>query len=383
MSRIEFLPIPMNTHLHQVLDCFVRMDVEGLRELLIPEFLYSDVPKDAFLESLDRFFENFRKSAAPFSHLLYYPGACCHHSCDPHLGRQGFKFVTSEGDYFNLRFILEVDSSGKESVKDIFTCYRFVTNEWVDNLGKEYQFWVYEDDKESVVRKPNHSILLSQAQEAFANWKEKLECRPTTVAEIQAWLSRYINTYEEIGGYKGYGYEAVWKWDDFLKTYHDLKRYVYFLESFQADLAPYSQLINSGKKLPEEDLLRWILDIETRLEERGFSYIFGCSFLLKEYADFYEVEINSSTTVRLEDSLALSVDQLIHWFENERKILLDHYFSLTTTEVDEFLEHTQEPWQLYEVGALLSYHLDIREKFRKEGIFIPFGMGCGRISDQK
>ena len=48
----------MNTHLEQVLDCFVRMDVDGL-DILLQEPTYYDVPKEIFLERLKAFFGPF------------------------------------------------------------------------------------------------------------------------------------------------------------------------------------------------------------------------------------------------------------------------------------------------------------------------------------
>jgi hypothetical protein len=64
----------MSAHLEKVLDCFVRMDVEGLGLLLSDQFTYSDEPKDKFLEALMQLFNDYRSENPGYFWELYRLG---------------------------------------------------------------------------------------------------------------------------------------------------------------------------------------------------------------------------------------------------------------------------------------------------------------------
>ena len=114
-----------------------------------------------------------------------------------------------------------------------------------------------------------------------------------------------------------------------------------------------------------------ILDIERRMELR-YTVIHGPGFDMTDRTDFGELGINCRTSLTLRGDLTRALMDFRTWFVKERSMLLSKYFSLTAGERDSFLETADNPFQLYQVGTMLSFHLQTRERFRKQGVFIPF-----------
>ena len=232
-------------------------------------------------------------------------------------------------------------------------------------------FWVYEEDKRGTTVPEQYPILLHQARKAMAEWKELLAEGPLVLLQIHAWLRTHELTYWDAGGWFGLQ-EGTWRWDEFLSSYQDLALFVAFIEEFEAERICY--LSGDYEGLSEEKLIPLILDIERRMELR-YTVIHGTDFDIQVQADFSQLCINCRTTFALEGTLLTAIQAFRVWFEQERSKLLLQYFALTSTERDEFLETADSPFELYQVGTMLSFHLQTRERFRKQGIFIPFWLG--------
>jgi hypothetical protein len=44
---------------------------------------------------------------------------------------------------------------------------------------------------------------------------------------------------------------------------------------------------------------------------------------------------------------------------------------MTEGEVDQFMEYAKNLYEIYSEITLLSYHPEVRDRFRKQGIYIP------------
>lgn len=367
----------MTPALTQVLACFENLDSEGLQVLLREDLLYTDVPKQQFLSRIAEFFDDFKNDVIPTQRLNVFPGACCNNSCDPHLGRTAFRFVGEMGVFFDLRFILAIDENGNEFVKDIYPCHYVVTNEKVNGIDHPKFFWVYEDDKVTTRLSSNHSLLVKLAEDAYHEFKVLFERKIVSLAEIKSWLVRHETTYLEIGGFKE-DYLLHWKWDAFLRTYHDLRKLYSFLTEFSLDFEIAKEI--ETNPVHEDKLLNYISSLEERLEGT-YLKLYGSVFNITRQKDHFEICVELSTTLFLENEELGKLSYFLNWFEQERDKLIAKYFTLTTSELEEFEEHTRSAYELYQVRKSLAYHLSIRERFRKQGLFIPYNLGDHLISD--
>ena len=361
----------MLTYLDRILDCFALRDRMGLEDLLAPEYTYYEVSKANFLGRLEEFWKEWEASSSLTNPLQVIPGSCCNKACQNHLGKTAYQFRSPDGKSLDLRFVLEQDVQGTFIVKDIYPCHDLLTFERIEGPNSQLTFWVYEDDKRGTELPENYPILLHQAQEGLANWKELMAQGPVHVSQLHDWLRRHEMTYQDCGEWIDLG-EIVWRWDAFLRTYHDVELFVSFVEEFEADLICFQ--VGDYVALTEEQLLPLILDIERRMELR-YTVIHGTDFEMVDLTDFGELCINTHTSLTLEGDLIRVLIDFRDWFAQERRNLLCKYFSLTAGERDAFLETCDSPFDLYQVGTMLSFHLQTRERFRKQGVFIPFYPG--------
>jgi len=361
----------MLTQLDRILDCFARMDRTGLEDLLSPNFTYYEVSKDNFLDRLDDFWKDWRTKGSYFDALEVIPGSCCNKACQNHLGKTAYQFRSPDGKSLDLRFVLEQDVQGNFIVKDIYPCHDLLTFERIEGPNSQLTFWVYEDEKRGTELPENYPILLHQAQEGLANWRELIAQGPVYVSQLHDWLRRYEMTYQDCGEWIDLG-EIVWRWDGFLHAYHDVELFVSFVEEFEADIHCFA--LGQYRVLTEEQLLPLILDIERRMELR-YTVIHGTDFDISIRSSFGEVCVNCRTPFALEGDLLADIQAFRDWFQQERAKLLVQYFALTAAERDAFLETADNPFELYQVGTMLSFHIQTRERFRKQGVFIPFRLG--------
>ena len=358
----------MLTHLDRILDCFARMDRTGLEDLLSPDFTYYEVSKDNFLDRLEDFWKDWRKKESYFDALEVIPGSCCNKSCQNHLGKTAYQFRSPDGKSLDLRFVLEQDVQGNFIVKDIYPCHDLLTFERIEGPNSPLCFSVYEDDKRDTKLPDNYPILLSQTQKGLSDWKKLLCQGPLELSQLHNWLRDYENAYQDCGGWIDLG-DTVWRWDEFLRTYNDVELFISFVEEFEAERICF--VVGDYTDLSEEQLLPLILDIERRMELR-YTVIHGTDFDMTDRTDFGELGINCRTSLTLRGDLTRALMDFRTWFVKERSMLLSKYFSLTAGERDSFLETADNPFQLYQVGTMLSFHLQTRERFRKQGVFIPF-----------
>jgi hypothetical protein len=367
----------MASNLNLVLNCFKNLDAEGLEMLLHDEHTYYDVSKEAFLTRLREFFNDFKTDIIPTRELQVFPGACCNKSCDLQLGRTAYRFLGAMGVFFDLRFTLATDESENEFVKDIYTCHDLVTNERAKGIDHPTFFWVYEDDKVTTTLRQNHALLVKQAEAAFASYNLYFHNAIICLVEIKSWLDLHETTYQEIGGFKD-DFLIHWRWDPFLKVYHDMHKLYSFLQEFSLDFEIAKEI--ETNPVAENKLLNYITSLEERLEGT-YLMLYGSIFNITRKKDHFEACIELSTTLLLEDQELGNASYFLNWFDKERDKLIAKYFAFTSSELEEFQETTTSPFEVYQVRKSLSYHLAIRERFRNQGIFIPYNLGDHLISD--
>jgi hypothetical protein len=361
----------MASHLEKVLDCFVRMDVEGLELLLSDQFTYSDVSKEKFLEAAEILFQDYRNEDPPTFQFQIFPGACCNKSCDLHLGTTAYRFLGASEVYTDIRFILEEKFGEGSVVKDIHNCNQLMTYEFLPEVQMQRMLWVFEDDKITTQLPPDYVFHLSQAITAESSWKNKTKDFPIQLIEVRSWLAVHENLFHDLGGYPA-SHEIIWKWDKFLVLFSNLTKFVQFLDDLEPHLQKFSEI--NRQKLPESELLPWIVEVEKLLEKK-YSKVYGWFYELENLGTAWHITIYFNTRFQTEDPLITELKDFLSWFEKERKRLFDHYFSMTSGEVDQFIDQAKYPYEIYRVITLVSYHLEIRERFKKQGIFIPFDLG--------
>lgn len=361
----------MATNLEKVVDCFVRMDVEGLNFLLKDEFTYSDVSKEKFLEAVQIFFQDYKNEDPPTTQFQVFPGACCNKSCDLHLGTTAYRFIGANGVYTDLRFIIEENVEKESVVKDIYNCNQLITNEFSPEVQIQWMLWVFEDYKITTQLSPDYAFHLSQALAAESSWKMKTKDISIQLADARSWLAVHENLYHDLGGQPP-SFENIWKWDRFLVLYSNLTKFVQFLDDLEPHLQKFLDI--KDRELPESELLPWIVEVEKLLEKK-YTKVYGWFYELENLGTAWHITIYFNTRFQTEDQVITDLKDFLSWFEKERKRLFDHYFSMTSGEVDQFIDQAKYPYQIYRVITLVSYHLEIRERFKKQGVYIPFDLG--------
>lgn len=368
----------MNTHLDQVLDCFIRMDVNGLELLLINQFTYSDVSKEKFLEAVGKLFHDYRNEDPPTLEFQIFPGTCCNKSCDLHLGTTAYRFIGASEVYTDIRFIQEEKVGEGIVVKDIYNCNQLITNEFSPEVQMQRMLWVFEDDKITTQLPPDYSFHLSQAITAESSWNNKTKDKSIQIADVRSWLDANENLFQDLGGHPP-SFEIIWKWDKFLKLFSNLEKFIQFLDDLEPHVKKFLDV--RDRKLPEPELLSWIVEIEKLLEKK-YTKVYGWFYEKEKRGFAWHITIYFNTRFQTEDRVITDLQDFLSWFEKERKRLFDHYFSMTSGEVDQFIDQAKYPYEIYRVITLVSYHLEIRERFKKQGVFIPFDLARGLDLEQ-
>lgn len=361
----------MISQLDLVLDSFSRMDLESLEDLLLDDLTYSEVPKEIFLRQLCLVFQEF-KERNPDLHLQVFRGSCCSRGCSFHLGTDGFRFFGADGDHLDLRFILKNKENGDVIIQDIFPCSRLISFELGPKLGKRLSLWFYEDDDPASKLSPKLLVARGKALEAEKNWQKKFQNNRVTLSEIRDWVMIHETTHQDISDDRGIK-DGKWKWDKFLILYSHLKAFLLFCDLFADDIEVWKD--HQESSMEDDALLKWVLDVEERLEDNWYYELSDDVFEFRSEDSHWEVTLLSQTKIILSEQIFGDYASFLEWFQEERARLVKYYFALTAEELDEFWESDPEPYFCYRVEKRLSYHLGIRNDFRKNGIFLPFGLG--------
>lgn len=350
----------MKTYLQLILDCFAVMDIDGLRLYLKDEFEYQNTSKEVFLDKIEVLFEKLKKSGD--SSLKVSAGTCKNSECNPDSIRSGYRFIGNHSkNFFDLRVITSGDGLDQAiDIIDIFDCDSFDTFENTGELGEKFSVLIYFDEEVRFYKSPEFLIYRRKALESF----EELFTTPIKTVKLETvenWLSLNRLTADyilendsdlEILSWMRFSYEYGWL-DSLLQTIQNLN---------QADI----QLVIENDA--EERLIEKILHIEMILET-GYNF---CRVLQKEGRSY---SLNYCKMLLIVGNEINKIGGfLVEIFQPLQKSLVEKYFALTEDEIDKILE--LEDLEETDLNLdLLSTHLNIREKAKMNGEWIPYYLG--------
>jgi hypothetical protein len=336
------------------------MDIELLEDLLDPTISYSDVPTKLFLERLEEAFESFRKEGDTY--LTAQPGSCCNQYCNPDLIRTAYRFV---GDrtrlYLDLRFITEMTEDFKDHhIKDIICCSSMQCFQPLDWYASDINVCFYDDEEVNFPKTPELDIHLEKQKKAM--YELKCNSSQMTESELRFWLLNYQTSYDFFQPFRKW--EIYYSWGSFLMTYNS---YIEQLKEIELIInLQFLEEICRENPTSEESLIQKITKIEQILIELKLENLIWVwknkdLYYFKKY-DFYLV-----------DGIFDEFAKLWDWFKPRQLELLEKYFAFTSDETKEFCTGG-DYFSCVNSIYTLSFHLNIREKSRKNGSPIPFGL---------
>ena len=302
---------------------------------------YQDTTKTIFLQKLKEVFKDFLQED---NKLIPYEGKCKSDECS-NKNKKGIAFVGNKsGRYIN--FIIEENEDG--SVKDIYTCSDFCTNEnAVDKNKKQLSFTIYKD--ENVGFNPSNAFtFLNNKSISAINELKQLNNTEFSKEQIIAWVKDYEETYNSMTWvnmfYKDHS--------PFYKYYHHIKKIYEFIKIEEE--ASFALEEFSSVNLNEEiQLLKWLVKYEHLYYELILlcanivteeSLQTGNSLLHKDYTVYFKTNILQN---------CIDLQELIdkHYYEK-----LNKYNTLSQEEQENQIPFDDD----YEKTSSLKYHLQIR-----------------------
>lgn len=352
----------MNFYFNQVLDAFSKMNAQLLGELLDPNQTYQNVNHTVFIRKMEELFREFRDQGDEY--LEVQSGNCCELSCNPDLIRTAYRLVgNNTRNYLNFRFITEPTADLRDHlIKDIFECNFLRCHEPKDWYGVEVSLWIYDDEKPDFYLNPDELIHTEIALRAEAEMAIK---EHYYLHEVRTWLEKYRSTFDFIFENTFEKPDRRMRWESFFYRFQSFERYLMFFEAWEKTLLV--ETYQNKIELPEEVLIEVILDAEKLIidqdqewihymltPENGYKIPYGPPYYLGGIADLF-----SETWA---------------WFKPQQCRLVEKYFALTDWEVEEFMDSLDVIDPEGRIKSL-TFHLEVREKAKKAGKEIPFGLG--------
>ena len=353
----------MDFYLNQVLHAFSRMDSELLEELLDANQTYQDMLMPVFVSKLAWRFEYMKKRGDAF--LIVEKGHCCNLDCNPDLNRTAYRFIGNHTrDHMDFRFALDVSDDGKTYlIKEIFECYYFNFGRNEEAYGDHLILQIYDDDKKSFYLSPDEQIHIQIALQAVEEMKPTGEY--IHIDELITWTYKYRRTFDFIIESLNVDSFRLLSWDPFFELFEEYDGYLSLFEKWSQ--LPLVELSRSEEDLSEEELIQVLCDAEKVIDEDGHHYVYH---VLKA-EEGYRIHCDRS---KLIGGNADIFSETFPWLLNMQKPLVKKYYALTESETIQFLDTTDVPDPLASV-QMLSFHLEVRERARKQGEIIPFGLG--------
>ena len=321
-----------------------EMDSAALKLILDDEVNYQDTTKIIFLKKLNEIFIKFKETDTA---LIPHKGKCCSEKCN--FNAAGVSFIgNNSGNYLNL--IIEQNNNG--SIKDIYDCHKFCTDNDVKDLMKnEINITVYIDEQVNFNPSSHYLELKKECISAVNELKKEkvlLEVNLITKKEITNWFNKYQSLYQSFEVPPLFFKEE----DTFYWIYCSVKSLFEFI-ILEEEAA---QALNEYKKVDlnqEIQLLKWLVKYEQfhydlillhpdSISENGINT--GVEKLHKELDTYYSIEIIKNC-IDLEN------------------ILDKHYYTMLnkyTTETDEEKEDQSPFDDNYDEMESLKYHLEKR-----------------------
>ena len=324
-----------------LINAISEMDCKAIELILEDNVSYQDTTKSIFLQKLKEVFTDFQKED---NKLIPYEGKCISDKCT-NKNKKGIAFVGNKsGRYIN--FIIEQNEDS--TVKDIYTCSVFCTNENVINENKrKLDITVYNDEKVTFTPSSSYNYLKNKSITALNEIKQLNNCE-ISKEEIITWIKSYEELYNSmnwINNFYKHHYSFYWLY------YHINEIYNFLMIENEAKIAidefKYINLDN------EIDLLKWLVKYEHLYYELILlcanivteeSLQTGNSLLHKDYTVYFKTNI-------LQNCIDLQELLEKHYYEK-----LNKYNTLSQEEQENQMPFDDD----YEDASSLKYHLQIR-----------------------
>ena len=319
-----------------------EMNSKALELILEDDVSYQDTTKTIFLQKLKEVFKDFQKED---NKLIPYKGKCNSGECT-NKNKKGIAFVGNKsGRYIN--FIIEENENG--SVKDIYRCSDFCTNEkTIDENKKQLNFTVYKDEK--VNFKPSAYYISSNKKSISAiNYLNQFNKTEISKDQIITWVKQYEEFYNSLDWFD-LSYKNISPFDSCF--YHINGVYEFIIIEDEAAIA-----LEEFKSVNLEDeiqILKWLVK---------FEYLYYKLILLHPNI-VSEESLKSGKIILYKDFNVYFKTEILQNCINLQELFDKYYYEKLnkyTTQSQEEQENIIPFDDDYERTSSLKYHLQIRE----------------------
>lgn len=350
----------MDFYLDSVLDAFSKMDARLIGDLLDPQYKYTyeEVSLETLKNRLAIIFKEFQEDGDTDLEVLR--GTCSSLTCRSDLIRTAYRFVgNNTRNYLDLRFILEPTEDLQDQViKGIFHCNYVKCIERKDCFGypKQMEF-SYDDQPES--QKSQDTIHRKIAKDAY----QELFDKPKSITrdEAEAWIKNcqpIVDYFDEKTDFLVF--ESL-DWDQFIDVFYFLQNSIGLIDKIdQVEELSLSQI---HLDLSEKVKMEKVRLFERILVNAEFEYLIDLLKPENDYRMIYQ-------TLELVEAPFEDFSRFLAWFKPLQLSLVKKYYSLTEVETEQFLEtyeYIDPKFSLTQLG----FHMEIRERARKRGEYIP------------
>lgn len=324
-----------------LINAISEMDSKEIELILDDNVSYQDTSKTIFLEKLEDVFKEFKKED---NKLIDYQGKCNSNECS-NKNKNGFSFVGNiSGRYIN--FIIEENEDG--SVKDIYTCSVFCTDEYVINENKrKLDISVYKDEKVNFTPTSTYTYLKNKAISAHNDIKQFNDCE-ISKEEIITWIKKYEDVYNSLNWtnnfYKNH-YSFYW-------TYYHINKIARFLK-IENEAKTAIDEYKSIDTRNEIDLLKWLV----KYEHLYYELILLCADIVTvESIQTSKTLLHKDYTIYFKTNIlqnCIELQELIDKHYNEK---LNKYNTLSLEEQENQIPFDDD----YQNTSSLKYHLEKR-----------------------
>ena len=324
-----------------LINAISEMDCKAIELILEDNVSYQDTTKSIFLQKLKEVFTDFQKED---NKLIPYEGKCISDKCT-NKNKKGIAFVGNKsGRYIN--FIIEQNEDS--TVKDIYTCSGFFTNENViDENKRKLDISVYNDEKVNFTPSSSYNYLKNKSITALNEIKQLNNCE-ISKEEIITWIKSYEELYNSmnwINNFYKHHYSFYWLY------YHINEIYKFLIIENEAKIA-----INEFKYINldnEIDLLKWLV----KYEHLYYELILLCANIVTEESlQTGNCVLHKDHTVYFKTNILQNCIDLQELLEKHYYEKLNKYNTLSQEEQENQMPFDDD----YEDASSLKYHLQIR-----------------------
>lgn len=318
-----------------------EMDSGALALILDDQVSYQETTKAIFLSRLNEIFKQFRETD---TNLIAYEGKCTSTECSINKVA-GVSFVgNNSGNYLNL--IIEQNENG--SIKDIYNCLDFCTNEnAINEYDIQLRLTVYNDEKVDFKPTKHYTFLNNNSINAI-NELKRFNNKKISKEQIINWIEENKLLNNSID-WSGMSYKNI---DYFHSCYYDIDALSKFIIIEEESLLALQEFktINTDEELM---LLKWLIKFEHLNYEFRILHLF---LLPEESIKTGRVILHNDFIVFLDTGAFNSFIDLQKIIDKHYREKLNKYNTLTKgVQVNELPFDND-----YENNSSLKYHLEKR-----------------------